>query len=206
MLEAGRAVAKRAVTLSSATTQGLLVRTSAVPASWRQLSSTSRVGLQQPHVHIVAKSEDDKQAVRSGVEQLLAGRWSLTANGQAIERSFKFINFTKTWDFMTSVALQCKLNNHHPEWSNVYNTTYIRWTTHHSGPGLTQKDIALAEMCDKLGRAFGAEDGMVTATKVQPQPASTGNTGSSLQDLANSAADVGDCDCSAPDARQSNSP
>lgn len=48
-------------------------------------------------MHIVAKTEDDKQAVRSSVEKLLAGRWSLTANGQAIERSFKFKNFTKTW-------------------------------------------------------------------------------------------------------------
>ncbi|CAK7565548.1 MAG: hypothetical protein SEPTF4163_003465, partial [Sporothrix epigloea] len=190
MFEAGWAVAKRAVTLSSATPQGLLVRTLAVPASWRQLSSTSRVGLQQPRMHIVAKTEDDKQAVRSSVEKLLAGRWSLTANGQAIERSFKFKNFTKTWDFMTSVALQCKLNNHHPEWSNVYNTTYIRWTTHHSGPGLTYKDIALAEMCDEFGRAFGAEDSVATASKVQPQPASTGNTGSTLQDLASSATDA----------------
>ncbi len=74
------------------------------------------------------------------------GRWSLTTSGHGIERSFKFKNFTKTWvsemlselsgeavvlstsrmadtmllqDFMTAVALQCKLKNHHPEWSNV---------------------------------------------------------------------------------------
>lgn len=90
--------------------------------------------------------------------------------------------------------------------AQVYNTTYIRWTTHHSGPGLTYKDIALAEMCDEFGRAFGAEDSVATASKVQPQPASTGNTGSTLQDLASSATDAGNCDCSSPNTTPSNSP
>ncbi|CAK7237687.1 hypothetical protein SBRCBS47491_010082 [Sporothrix bragantina] len=154
-------------------------------------------GSQKPH--IVAKTEADGETVRLGVERLLSGHWSLTADGQAIERAFKFKNFTKTWDFMTSVALQCKLKNHHPEWSNVYTTTYIRWTTHHNGPGLTHKDVELAGLCDELGRAFGelaVEDKKTTASEIQPQPTSEAST---LQSLANSAADVGACDCSGPE-------
>ncbi|CAK7227750.1 hypothetical protein SCUCBS95973_006649 [Sporothrix curviconia] len=157
-----------------------------------------------PRPHIVAKPQVKGEAARLGVERLLAGRWSLTANGQAIQRSFKFKNFTKTWDFVTSVALQCKLKNHHPEWSNVYTTTYIRWTTHHNGPCLTDKDVELAGLCDELGRAFGElaveeEEGKkATAADIQPPPTSEDHPASTLQSLADSAADVGACDCSAP--------
>ncbi|KAI0470268.1 transcriptional coactivator/pterin dehydratase [Xylaria cf. heliscus] len=82
------------------------------------------------------------------------GRWTLIPSGQGLERSFKFKNFAKTWDFMTAVSLQCKLKNHHPEWSNVYNTTYIRWTTHNPA-GLSAKDVELASLCDALARDFG---------------------------------------------------
>ncbi|CAK7269195.1 hypothetical protein SEPCBS119000_003447 [Sporothrix epigloea] len=209
MLEAGWTVAKRALTLYLARPRALPLRTVSLNAvssyfvpvpvhlsgSCRALSSTSQAGSQQPH--LVVQTEADEATLRLGVEQLLAGQWSLATNGQAIERSFKFKNFTKTWDFMTSVALQCKLKNHHPEWSNVYTTTYIRWTTHHKGPGLTHKDVALAKMCDELGRAFGAEE--------EDKATSSGNTPSTLQSLANSAADAGNCGCSAPDSVSSSS-
>ncbi|KAF3007106.1 hypothetical protein E8E14_008231 [Neopestalotiopsis sp. 37M] len=87
-------------------------------------------------------------------QQQGSGRWTLIANGQGLERSFKFKTFAKTWDFMTAVALQCKLKNHHPEWSNVYNTTFIRWTTH-SPPGLSALDVELAAICDGLAKDFG---------------------------------------------------
>lgn len=87
-------------------------------------------------------------------QQQGSGRWTLIANGQGLERSFKFKTFAKTWDFMTAVALQCKLKNHHPEWSNVYNTTFIRWTTH-SPPGLSALDVELAAICNGLAKDFG---------------------------------------------------
>lgn len=55
---------------------------------------------------------------------------------------------------MTAVSLQCKVKNHHPEWSNVFNTTFIRWTTHNP-KGLSAKDVDLAATCDSLARDFG---------------------------------------------------
>ncbi|KAL9488699.1 hypothetical protein ACSS6W_000976 [Trichoderma asperelloides] len=61
------------------------------------------------------------------------GKWTLTSDGEALERSFKFKNFTKTW---------------------VYNTTFIRWTTH-VPKGLSDKDIGLATLCDALAKDFG---------------------------------------------------
>ncbi|KAI1409092.1 transcriptional coactivator/pterin dehydratase [Hypoxylon sp. FL1857] len=101
----------------------------------------------------------DEPALTRALEPLLAsagrgGRWELIHGGEGLERSFKFKTFTKTWDFMTAVSLQCKLKNHHPEWSNVYNTTYIRWTTHNP-KGLSAKDVELAAICDGLARDFG---------------------------------------------------
>ncbi|KAL7628901.1 hypothetical protein AAE478_000417 [Parahypoxylon ruwenzoriense] len=101
----------------------------------------------------------DEPALAQALEPLLAsagrgGRWVLIPNGEGLERSFKFKTFAKTWDFMTAVSLQCKLKNHHPEWSNVYNMTYIRWTTHNPR-GLSSKDVELASICDGLATDFG---------------------------------------------------
>ncbi|KAI1468792.1 transcriptional coactivator/pterin dehydratase [Daldinia caldariorum] len=100
----------------------------------------------------------DEAALTPTLEPLLAsarrgGRWVLTASGEGLERSFRFKTFAKTWDFMTAVSLQCKLKNHHPEWSNVYNTAYIRWTTHYP-QGISEKDVELAAICDGLASDF----------------------------------------------------
>lgn len=48
---------------------------------------------------------------------------------------------------MNAVAAECKQTRHHPEWSNVYNQTHIRWTTHNP-EGLSSKDLAMAKFCD----------------------------------------------------------
>ncbi|KAI0409656.1 pterin 4 alpha carbinolamine dehydratase-domain-containing protein [Xylaria palmicola] len=101
----------------------------------------------------------DEASLTAALQGLLGsagkgGRWTLIPSGQGLERRFRFKNFAKTWDFMTAVSLQCKLKNHHPEWSNVYNTTHIRWTTHNPA-GLSAKDVELAALCDSLGRDFG---------------------------------------------------
>ncbi|ROT39406.1 transcriptional coactivator/pterin dehydratase [Sodiomyces alkalinus F11] len=99
----------------------------------------------------------DTETLRPAVDKLLresGGRWTLSKDGEAVERNFKFKTFTKTWDFMTAVSLQCKIRNHHPEWSNVYNTTFIRWTTHNP-KGLSDRDVHLAALCDTLARDFG---------------------------------------------------
>ena len=57
-------------------------------------------------------------------------------------------------DFMNAVAAECKSQKHHPEWSNVYNKTHIRWTTH-KPEGLSSKDVHMAEFCDRAGEDHG---------------------------------------------------
>lgn len=55
---------------------------------------------------------------------------------------------------MNAVAAHCKQHRHHPEWSNVYNKTHIRWTTHRP-EGLSSKDVTMARLCDEAGETFG---------------------------------------------------
>ena len=56
---------------------------------------------------------------------------------------------------MTMVALKAEQINHHPEWSNVYNTVNITLTTHDFN-GLSDKDVELGKFIDdcytKLGK------------------------------------------------------
>ncbi|HEY7227170.1 MAG TPA: 4a-hydroxytetrahydrobiopterin dehydratase [Nitrososphaeraceae archaeon] len=73
--------------------------------------------------------------------------WELK-NGK-LEKSFRFSNFVEAFGFMTRIALEAEKINHHPEWSNVYNTVIIRLSTHDAG-GITDFDIKLANIIDSL--------------------------------------------------------
>lgn len=75
--------------------------------------------------------------------------WSLVEDGTAIEAEFSFRGFNAAFGFMTRVALAAERQNHHPEWSNVYNRVSLRWTTHSAG-GVTQLDVKLAHICDRF--------------------------------------------------------
>jgi 4a-hydroxytetrahydrobiopterin dehydratase len=67
-----------------------------------------------------------------------------------LSQTFKFKNFVDAFAFMTKVAFLAEKHNHHPNWSNVYNTVTINLTTHDAGNVVTDKDTALAEAIDKL--------------------------------------------------------
>ena len=75
--------------------------------------------------------------------------WSLVEDGTAIEAEFSFKGFNSAFGFMTRVALAAERQNHHPEWSNVYNRVTIRWTTHSEG-GVTELDVKLAQACSRF--------------------------------------------------------
>lgn len=75
--------------------------------------------------------------------------WTEARDGDAIERRFEFTDFSEAFAFMTRVALLAEQQDHHPEWSNVYNRVDIVLTTHDAG-GLSQRDVEMAEAIDKL--------------------------------------------------------
>lgn len=65
-------------------------------------------------------------------------------------RKFQFKNFSEAFAFMTRVALEAEKMDHHPDWSNVYNTVEIRLSTHSAGDIVTDKDRKLAQKIDSL--------------------------------------------------------
>ena len=75
--------------------------------------------------------------------------WQLLEGRDAIERSFKFKDFGMAWGFMSRVALLAEKQDHHPEWSNIYNRVTILLTTHDAG-GLSSRDLALASGIDAV--------------------------------------------------------
>ena len=75
--------------------------------------------------------------------------WSIARSGKAIERSFKFANFSEAWGFMNRVALLAEAHDHHPEWFNVYNRVEITLTTH-DADGLSERDAVMAAAIDAL--------------------------------------------------------
>jgi 4a-hydroxytetrahydrobiopterin dehydratase len=81
--------------------------------------------------------------------------WKLVDGRDALTRSLKFADFSAAFGFMTRVALAAEKLDHHPEWSNVWNRVEVTLSTHDAG-GLTQRDIDLAKIIDKLaGPAAG---------------------------------------------------
>ncbi|HET7882804.1 MAG TPA: 4a-hydroxytetrahydrobiopterin dehydratase [Acetobacteraceae bacterium] len=87
-------------------------------------------------------------AERTGLAQKLP-HWKPVTGREAIERSFRFHDFNEAWGFMNRVALLAESQNHHPDWSNVYNRVRIELSTHDAG-GLTDNDVKLARAIDAL--------------------------------------------------------
>jgi 4a-hydroxytetrahydrobiopterin dehydratase len=69
--------------------------------------------------------------------------------GGTLRRDFVFDDFVQAFGYMAQVALTAEKQDHHPEWSNVYNRVSITWTTH-DVQGLSTRDVALAQATDRL--------------------------------------------------------
>jgi 4a-hydroxytetrahydrobiopterin dehydratase len=65
-------------------------------------------------------------------------------------RSFKFKDFSEAFAFMTRVSVEAEKMNHHPMWTNVWNTVEIWLSTHDAGDIITDKDRKLASKIDSL--------------------------------------------------------
>lgn len=67
-----------------------------------------------------------------------------------LKATFKFKDFVEAFAFMSKVALVAEKMDHHPNWSNVYNTVTIELSTHDAGNIVTEKDHKLAEAISGL--------------------------------------------------------
>ena len=87
-------------------------------------------------------------AARAGLATDLPD-WAMAAGRDAIRREFRFADFSAAWGFMARVALLAEAQDHHPEWSNVWNRVDILLSTHDAG-GLSARDVRLARAIDAL--------------------------------------------------------
>ena len=74
--------------------------------------------------------------------------WSEQDN--KLYQKFQFKDFSEAFAFMTRVALVAEKMDHHPLWTNVWNTVEVWLSTHSAGDVVTDKDRKLAEAIDKL--------------------------------------------------------
>ena len=87
----------------------------------------------------------DERSIKERLDKL--DGWDYKDN--AIHTSFEFENFKEAFATMTRIAFEAELQQHHPEWTNVYNTLNISLSTHDAG-GLTEKDFKLAHTIEVL--------------------------------------------------------
>ncbi len=80
--------------------------------------------------------------------------WTQVADREAIQKSYTFKTFNQAFGFMTRCALAAEKMDHHPEWSNVYNTVNVTLTSH-DVEGLSERDIEFATFMDKAAARFG---------------------------------------------------
>ena len=86
------------------------------------------------------------QEIQNTIDEKLTS-WKLESD--QLVCNYKFKDFIEAFGFMTKVALLAQQDNHHTEWSNVYNKVKICLTTHDAG-GITKKDLDLAKEIEDL--------------------------------------------------------
>ena len=89
-------------------------------------------------------SKSDRAAALSRLKD-----WREANAGKAISKTFTFDDFSAAFGFMARVALVAEKMDHHPDWSNSYDTVVVTLSTHSAG-GVTSADILLAEAMDAL--------------------------------------------------------
>jgi 4a-hydroxytetrahydrobiopterin dehydratase len=70
-------------------------------------------------------------------------------DGTRLVREFLFRDFVEAFGWMASVALVAEAQDHHPNWSNVYNRVDVQLWSHDVG-GITHRDIRLARRMNAL--------------------------------------------------------
>jgi 4a-hydroxytetrahydrobiopterin dehydratase len=89
----------------------------------------------------------DEDARAAALDRL--SDWDYDDARDAISRQFLFENFSEAFAFMTRVAFLAEQQDHHPEWSNVWNRVDIVLTTHDAG-GLSARDVKMAQAIEAL--------------------------------------------------------
>jgi 4a-hydroxytetrahydrobiopterin dehydratase len=77
----------------------------------------------------------------------LLPEWRYEPAERAIRREYRFADFGEAFAFMARTALAAEKADHHPDWSNSWNSVAVALSTHSAG-GVTAKDVDLARAMD----------------------------------------------------------
>lgn len=77
-----------------------------------------------------------------------------TEKNNRLSAELKFKDFSQAFAFMTEVAFLAEKQNHHPNWSNVWNTVEIHLNTHDAGDVVTDKDRRLAKAIEEVYQRY----------------------------------------------------
>jgi len=89
---------------------------------------------------------DDQQ-----VDKALAALPGWASVDGKLHKELRFKDFNEAFGFMARVALVAEKMDHHPDWSNSWNTVVIDIVNHSAG-GVTQRCFDLALACEALYR------------------------------------------------------
>ena len=89
----------------------------------------------------------DQSQVASYCEQLPG--WTLSADGKAIVKDFRFDNFHHTLGFINAVGFMANHEDHHPDVEAGYGHCQLLWSTHDVG-GLSLNDFICAARVEAL--------------------------------------------------------
>lgn len=65
-----------------------------------------------------------------------------------LKKDYQFKDFVQAMSWMTECSFHIEKQNHHPDWSNVYNKVHVELCTHDAGNTITEKDRKLAKTLD----------------------------------------------------------
>lgn len=74
--------------------------------------------------------------------------WAYDPERRALRRRLRFGSFGEALAAMVRIGVEAEKADHHPEWTNVYDTVDIWLTTHDAG-GVSPRDEALASLIDR---------------------------------------------------------
>ena len=84
------------------------------------------------------------------IVEALKGLSGWKHENDALVKEFTFNSFREAMSFMVRAAFEAESMNHHPEWTNIYDTVSVRLSTHHVGNKITTSDVQLAQRFEKI--------------------------------------------------------
>jgi 4a-hydroxytetrahydrobiopterin dehydratase len=86
----------------------------------------------------------------AAIRAALAGLPGWTGDQSGLNKQLKFASFMSAMEFMQACIPEIERLNHHPVWTNKYNTVEIHLDTFDAGHRVTDLDVELARAMERV--------------------------------------------------------